>query len=161
MAGCANLGTAACHQALFPLMQEFLPHSRPRGKTHPFAPVDLSTDWQVGGIVKARAFRVAAHGGHEACSNGVYTVERCVGSIELTGNKAGQTHTTLLIGFSLAPELPAPSFSIESREAIGTLTLPAHLFGAFLAIVHAAPLYFRMGGDGACNAIANDATFLT
>lgn len=152
---------AVCLHALLFTMQEFLPHSRPRGKTHPFAPVDLSTDWQVGGIIKARAFRVAAHAGHEACSNGVYTVERCVGSIELTGNKAGQTHTSLLIGFSLATDLPAPSFSIASREAIGTLTLPAHLFGAFLAIVHASPLYFRMGGDGYCNAIANDATFLT
>lgn len=141
-------------------MQEFLPHSRPKGKTHPFAPVSFATDWKVGGIVKAKSFRVAAHAGHEACSNGVYTVERCVGSIEIIGNKAGQTNTTLLIGFTLAPEHQAPTFSLLHHEAIGTLTLPAYLFGAFVAIVSAAPLYFRMGGDGACNAIANDPSFL-
>lgn len=141
-------------------MQEFVPHSRPRGKTHPFSAIDLSTDWKEGSLIKVKAVRIGAFAGTGVYSNEAYAIERCAGFIELTGHKAGLTHTALWIGFTLAAELPAPTFNLVSNEAVGTLTLPAHLFGAYLAIVNASPLHFRIGGDGSRNAIANDPSLL-
>ncbi|MDP4078969.1 hypothetical protein, partial [Acidovorax sp. A1169] len=133
---------------------------RPKGRLHPFSPLDLSTDWNRGAIVRAKTVRSAAFSGLHPHEHFGYEIERCTGLIELIGAKVGSTSTHLFIGFSKATQLPDPTFEYGSGEAIGTLTLPPDQFSSMLFIAHSASVYFRMGGDGTWNAIATDASLL-
>lgn len=140
-------------------MSKLLPHSRPQGRLHEFSPVDLSTNWKQGAIVKAKAVRIAAlSGAYDFTHHGV-TFPQCTGFIELVGARVGLTSTSLLIGFTLAEPAP-PFFSYLAGEAMGALSLPAHQFGAFATVTSSPNVYFRLGGDGSCNAVANDASIL-
>ncbi len=57
----------------------------------------------------------------------------------------------LLIGFSLAADLPAATFHMAEDEAIGTMTLPASCLSAYILMANSPAAYFRMGGDGSLN----------
>ncbi len=134
-------------------------NSRPWSKTVMKAQ-DFSHDWDRYVTIKVKSVRALALTGLHSFEDEHYSVERAVGFIELLGARAGTLHTCLKIGFSLARDLPAPSFALYETLALGTLTLPADCFGSILQFANCPTAHFRIGGDGSANALATEAPLL-
>ncbi|KQR62596.1 hypothetical protein ASF94_15330 [Acidovorax sp. Leaf160] len=111
-------------------------------------------------MIKVRGVRVITLSGHATYSDREYVLNQAVGCIEIIGNRVATRATVLLIGFTLAADLPAATFHIGEDEAVGTMTLPASCLGAYIMTANSPAAYFRMGGDGSLNALATDASSL-
>ena len=131
-----------------------------KGLLQQFTPLDLSPTWDDGEVIKVRGVRVITLSGHATYSDRDYVLNQAVGCIEIIGNRVATRATVLLIGFTLAAELPAATFHIGEDEAVGTMTLPASCLGAYIMTANSPAAYFRMGGDGSLNALATDASSL-
>lgn len=83
-----------------------------------------------------------------------------VGVIRIVGGRTGQKLTSLWVGFSRSEYLPAPRFSLEDEDAVGTLVLPEACFAPWLEVLKSSRAYFRIGGDGHGNALASEMNFL-
>jgi hypothetical protein len=131
-----------------------------KGLLQQFTPLDLSPTWDGGEVIKVRGVRVIALSGQATYSDRDYVLHQAVGCIEVIGNRVATRATVLLIGFSLAADLPAATFHMAEDEAIGTMTLPASCLSAYILMANSPAAYFRMGGDGSLNALATDASSL-
>ena len=125
-----------------------------------FVPLHAEDDWRVYVTLKVKGLRAIALPGREPFVIQGFEVPRAIGLIELVGPRKGLISTCLRIGFSLSESLAPPTFTLRGGEAIGTITLPADCFGPWMDIAKAQHAHFRIGGDGAHNAIASDASFL-
>ncbi len=131
-----------------------------KGLLQQFTPLDLSPSWERGEVIKVRGVRVIALSGHATYSDREYVIEQAVGCIEVIGNRVATRATVLLIGFTLAADIPPATFRMTEDEAIGTMTLPASCLSAYIMTANSPAAYFRMGGDGSLNALATDASSL-
>lgn len=131
-----------------------------KGLLQQFTPLDLSPTWDDGEVIKVRGVRVITLSGHATYCDRDYALDQAVGCIEVIGNRVATRGTVLLIGFTLAATLPAPTFRMTDDEAIGTMTLPASCLSAYIMTANSPAAYFRMGGDGSLNALATDASSL-
>ncbi|SDM22453.1 hypothetical protein SAMN05428957_103268 [Oryzisolibacter propanilivorax] len=134
-------------------------NSRPWAKTVMKAQ-DFTHDWDQYVTIKVKSMRAMALSGLHTFEDEHYSVAQATGFIELLGTRAGTLHTALKIGFSLARELPPPTFALYDTLALGTLTLPADCFSAMLQFANCPTAHFRIGGDGSANALATEAPLL-
>lgn len=111
-------------------------------------------------IHKVKVFRaMGSAGARPYCRDG-FEVTDAIGSIEVVGSKTDGVPTRLRIVFSTAKPLPAPQFHASDKEAVGSLALPAAMFGTYLALLQAPRAFFRTGGDGQQNALASEKRML-
>lgn len=142
-------------------MSELTNSTRKLGFDAAHIPIDLSTNWQVSVVLKVRSYRALALSGAKTFHLNGLEVPQATGFIELIGPRTGTTQTTLLVGFSDALNIPAATFALAGREAVGTLVLPGRYFAPWLEIAKAPNAHFRTGGDGQRNALASDAALLS
>jgi len=133
---------------------------RRRGLLQQYSPLELSVNWSKPQTFRVKSVRTVALAGTGRLSLQAFSLEQAVGCIELTGSKAGSVFTSLFIGFTLGPDAPAATFSLNADHAVGTMTLPASLFAAYLQLVSGPCAHFCIGGDGSCNAVGSDSYFL-
>lgn len=144
-------------------MKNVQDYARPPGHSglfQVFTPTDLTPKWMAYVTTKVKAVRVIALSGKQGFSDEGYDVPQAVGIIELTGSREGRHSTLLQIGFTDDETALSHSFVLDADSARGTLTLPAHQFAAYLQIANAPNAHFRIGGDGALNAVASEPTML-
>lgn len=119
-------------------------------------PIDLAAKWEkyVRCPVKA-ATCIALSGSGIYCSTD-YEIAQAIGLIELVGHREGLRTTKLYVGFILSAPLPAPSFRLTPEAAVGTMTLTADCYPAFMQLATQRGAHFQIGGDGRWNALASD-----
>lgn len=116
----------------------------------------LAPLWEDYFTTPVRDRRVLTLSGRTSFSDGRHRVENAVGMLELSGGPAGPYRTTLQICFADALTLPPPSFILGDDSAVGTLALHARYFDAYIEVASRHGAHFRIGGDGARNALAAD-----
>lgn len=134
--------------------------ARRRGLMQQYMPLDLSTNWETPQVVRAKSVRSVALTGASTHSPYGLVLRNPFGIIELIGSRTGLYSTVMLAVFSPTIDETIPKFSIEGKTALGTMFLPVESFAGFLQIVSCSSVYFRMGGSGDDNAIANDSVML-
>lgn len=134
---------------------------RRSGLLQHFTPLDLSTDWDMLQVVKAKSVRsLVLTGKRDYLAHGL-TFRKPCGVIELVGSRTGHRATTLLAVFTHHPDDGTiPGFSLPQGDALGTMLLRVDAFAGFLQLVSGPSVYFRLGGTGEDNAIASDAAML-
>lgn len=125
-----------------------------------YMPLDLSTNWEVPQVLRAKSVRTAVLSGTKDQVTHGLTLQNPLGLIELIGSRSGLYSTVMLAIFSLQVDKSIAKFSIQDKTALGTMFLPIESFAGFLQIVSSPAVYFRMGASGDDNAIANDALML-
>lgn len=111
-------------------------------------------------VCLVKAFRVIALSGKLEYREDGITVPEAGGVIELTGARTNGMLPTLWIGFTDALVKSPFSFKVTELGAVGTLILPRASFAAYLALANTPHAYFRLGGNGALNALASERSVL-
>lgn len=150
--------TTACVRPF--LMTYLSTDPRRRGLHQQFTPIDLSTDWTSPQVVRAKSIRSVALSGRSDFSIHGMVFPNPVAFIELVGSRKGACATILLVAFTSEPGVNAYDFSTDTGDAIGTMVLPVEAVAGFFQIISAPTVYFRLGGDGSNNAVANDPAIL-
>lgn len=133
---------------------------RRRGLQQQFTPIDFSTDWATAQVVRAKSIRSAALSGQTDFSIRGMVFKNPIAFIELIGSRKGTCTPILLMAFSNTPGTENYDFSVDSGDAIGTMVLPVEAVAGFFQIISAPNVYFRLGGNGAKNAVANEPAIL-
>jgi hypothetical protein len=133
---------------------------RRRGLQQQFTPIDFSTDWTAAQVMRAKSIRFVALSGRTDFSIHGIDFENPVALIELVGSKKGPCSTMLLMAFASVPGGSVYDFSVSTGDAIGTMVLPVEAMAGFFQIISAPNVYFRIGGDGSKNAVANEPAIL-
>ena len=125
-----------------------------------YVPLDLSADWKTPQVIKAKSVRSLVLGGMvDHFAHGLRFNRPC-GVIEIAGARTDHCATGLLMVFSKYPSEDIPGFLLRQGEALGIILHPAESFAGCLHIANSPSLYFRLGGTGEDNAVANDITLL-
>lgn len=134
--------------------------ARRRGLLQQHTPLDLSANWDVPQVVKVRAVRSLVLSGDKDFTAHGMLFRRPVGVVEMVGTRVGNCPTTMLVVFTDHPDDGIGRFRLERGEALGVLLLPVSAFSGFMHVAGGSSVYVRLGGTGADNAVANDATML-
>lgn len=118
-------------------------------------PIDLSAKWDQYVRCPVKAVSCTVLGGIGAFKNDEFELSQATGLIELLGHREGLLTTKLYIGFTLVEKPPAPSFSLTPHAAVGTLSLTADCYLAFMHLATQRGAHFQIGGDGRWNALAS------
>ncbi|RYH21423.1 MAG: hypothetical protein EON54_25635 [Alcaligenaceae bacterium] len=110
--------------------------------------------------MRAKSIRSAALSGKSDVTIHGITFPEPVAFIELIGSRKGACSTILLVAFTSKPGTDAFDFSTDTGDAIGTMVLPVEAVAGFFQIISGPSVYFRLGGDGTKNAVANDPAIL-
>jgi hypothetical protein len=133
---------------------------RRRGLHQQFTPLDLSTDWSIPQVIRVKSMRTLALSGKCDFSVHGITFRNPMAIIQLVGSRKGACATILLVAFLSDHKEESCGFSSDTGDALGTMVLPIEALSGVLHITSSPNVYFRMGGDGEHNAVANDPTIL-
>lgn len=111
-------------------------------------------------VCLVKAVRVIALSGKVTYAEEDITVPDAGGVIELTGARTHSLLPTLWIGFTDAQVQQPFSYQVTERGAMGTLILPRASFPAYVALANVPHACFRIGGNGALNALASERSLL-
>lgn len=111
-------------------------------------------------ISPAKSVRTIALSGRAPFAMNDWTVQDAVAVIEVSGMRTRGRVAVLRVGFSaVAPHRPC-AFAMTHDEAVGTMVLHTQWLEAYLFVSSLEPLFLRIGGDGAINALSNSRTCL-
>lgn len=134
--------------------------ARRRGLMQQYMPLDLSTNWEVPQVVRAKSVRTLVLSGSRDHETHGLLLRNPFGLIELIGSRSGLYSTIMLAVFGRHVGETGPKFAIQDNAALGIMYLPTESFAGFLQTVSGPAVYFRMGASGDANAIATDMIML-